>query len=629
MVEAAEVSRRAGQLARSRVQFASAATVATAEGDGLALVLAALGIGGIWVYEQRDFLERAALDELWRRARSEVMPGSLMAARLDVRVAAEAVYEGGPVTGVQGAADAVLAFQDDAASAEALTLLHHVQLGASLDEARLNLAEEIVRLAARAGDRLLGLMGLCWRTVDLFLLGDRRADQSLQELHERAQTAGCEALAFIADVMTAMRLARGGRLADAEEAARAAFERGVAAGDPDAPAYFGAMLAAMRWWQGRGAEVIDQVRSVTASPRLGPNDHVYVAADAILSATLGDVEAAEEALARLTSIGLRALPTESSSWLATQFLVVEAAFQLGNADVAGEVRSLIEPFADLPVLPSLAVVCLGSARRTVGLAWATVGDLDAAVEHLEGAIQADRRLGNRPMAVLTEHALSAVCRARGRPGDHSRAHSLAVRAAESAARMGMALPLPPPWLAGSRPHHSAAVEPVPGGWCVEVDGSRTVIADMIGLAYLAMLVSSPGEDHDVLKLITLTPSGGHPAPDRVLDHQALADYRGRARELSRLMAASDLDPATARRLRWEFVTLTAALHSATDRHGHVRDFPTDHERARTAVRKALVRAVGAIAAADPGLGEHFRASLTTGGTCRYEPAAGWEVRART
>jgi len=625
LLEVAEARRQAGLLADSRAGFAEAAAVAASEEDGATLALASLGVGGIWVYEQRDFLERAALDALWRRARETVRPGSLIAARLDVRVAAEAVYEGGPVEAVLRATEAVLVFGDDAASAEALSLLHHVQLGPSPGRARLDLAEEVVRLAARAGDPLLGLVGLCWRTVDLFHLGDGRAGQSLQELHERAEAAGCEALAFVADVIGAMRLARRGRLTDAEAAASAAFERGVAAGDPDAPAYFGAMLAALRWWQGREAEIVEQVRAAAASPRLGPNDHAYVAADAALSAALGDQEGAEEALARLTGVGLGALP-ESSSWLTTLFLAGEAAFLLGDAEVAHEVRALVEPFADLPVMPSLAVVCLGSARRTLGLASATVGDLDAAVDHLEEAIRADRRLGSRPMAVLTEHALAAVRRARGAAGDAARAEELAGRAAAAAARLGMVLSDPPRWLASAPvTHHRAGLRPVAGGWCVEVDGRTTVVADMVGLGYLAALVGSPGQDQDVLRLVTLAAAGGRQAADPVLDRQALAEYRGRAQELAGQLSSGDLDGGATRRARHELAAITAVLTAATGRHGRVRDFPTHHERARTAVRKALVRAVESIAALEPALGQHLRASVTTGATCRYEPAEGWEV----
>jgi hypothetical protein len=146
------------------------------------------------------------------------------------------------------------------------------------------MAEEIVRLGARANDPFLSLMGLCWRTVDLFLVGDPRAGQSLEELRERSAVESCDALGFIADVLAAMVLARAGRLDDAEAASASALERGTRVGDPDAPAYYGAMLAALRWWQGSGTEVIEVVRSISTSPRLGFNDHVYVAGDAALSA---------------------------------------------------------------------------------------------------------------------------------------------------------------------------------------------------------------------------------------------------------------------------------------------------------------------------------------------------------
>jgi len=628
LVEAAEASRQAGQLARARAAFAEAARVAAAEEDGRALSLAALGIGGIWVYEQRDFLERAALDALWRRARDAAAPGSLVAARLDVRTAAEAVYEGGPVAAVQAAADAVLAFGDDAATAEALSLLHHVRLGPAHASSRLRMAEEIVRRAARAGDPLLGLMGLCWRTVDLFLTGDPRAEQSHQELRERAEAAGCEAIAFVADVVAATLLARRGRLVEAEAAAAAALARGTAAGDPDAAAYFGAMLAALRLWQGRAAEVIELVRAAAASPRLGPNDHVYVAADAVLSAALGDRDAAEEALARLTGIGLAALP-DSSSWLATQFLVAEAAFQLGDAAVAAEVRTLVEPYAHLPVLPSLAVVCLGSVRRTLGLAAATAGDLDGAVGHLEAAIQEDRRLGSRPMAVLTEHVLAAVLDARGGDGDRARAVELAGRAAASAARMAMALPAPPAWLGGTRGAPRAArLRREAGGWWIEVGDRTILLPDLVGMAYVATLVEAPGEDHDVLQLAAWTPGAPRAPADPVLDRQALASYRLRVQELTALLSDPGLGAAQAARARRELGELTAAVRGALERGGRVRGFPTDHERARTAVRKAIMRAVEVIGAAAPELGQHLRTSLTTGAICRYDPAAGWTVTVR-
>jgi hypothetical protein len=84
LVEAAEAHRQAGRLATARAAFAGAAAVAASEEDGAALALAALGVGGVWVYEQRDFLQRAALDALWKRARAAAPDGSLVAARREV-----------------------------------------------------------------------------------------------------------------------------------------------------------------------------------------------------------------------------------------------------------------------------------------------------------------------------------------------------------------------------------------------------------------------------------------------------------------------------------------------------------------------------------------------------------------
>jgi hypothetical protein len=616
-----------GRLAQARDQFADAARAAVSEGDGSALAAAALGVGGLWVYEQRGFLERARLHQLWQQAREVVAPGSIAASRLDVRIASEAVYDGGPVEAVQAAVDALAPVGDDRALAEAYSLLHNVQLGPAFAESRLGVAEEVVRFATRCQDQLLSLMGLCWRTVDLYLLADPRADQSLQELRERAEAAGCEAIAFIAHVMEAMRLGRAGRLAEAEAAGVAACQRGTSAGDPDAPAYLAALLGALRWWQGRGSEILDDVREMGMSPRLGSNDHVYIAADACLSASLGDLDGAEEALARLTRMGLAALP-RSSSWLTTLFLAGEAAFVLGDPATAADVRELVRPYAGLPVMPSLAVVCLGSAQRTLGLAAATCGDLDAAVEHLDHALNVDRQLGSRPMSALTEHALATILTARRSNDDLDRARILEARSAARAARVGVQLPTAPDWLA-HRPvrRHRAALKPLPGGWELTVEGRQTMLSDRVGMRYLATLLSTPGEDHHVLRLMigVALPSPALSNTQDVLDREAVTSYRSRVKDLRALIASSGTDPDGMVEQRHELESIRSVLRAATGQDGRSRGFPTDQERARTAVRKALVRAIASIRTVEPEMGSYLETTMTTGYTCRYEPRGDWVV----
>ncbi len=628
LFDAANAERRSGRISAARALFHEAAEAAAAVGDGPGIVAAVLGSDGIWVCEQRETVARSEARSRWERAAALVAPGSVDAERLAVRRAAEATYEDGPVEAVEAAVERVRELDDDRALAESLSLLHHCQLSPRYAEARLTLAEELLEVATRANDELLTLMGLCWRTVDLFLLGDPRARQSLEELRERAHSQHCEAVIFIVEVLDAMIEARAGHFIEAEAAAGLAAQRGSAVGDPDTPLYAGAMVAALRWWQGRCSEVLDVVREIAVSPRLGHNDHSYVASDAMFSALAGDLDGAEGALARLSSVGLDRLP-DSSTWLTTQFLVAETAYRLGDAATAATVLTLIAPYSSLPVMPSLAVVCLGPAERSLGLAFATTGQVDAAIHHLEGALRADARLGNRPLATLTEHDLATVLRARNHEDDVARADELDRRASERAMRLGMQLPDPPAWLRPHAPSGRASREfslrRVRSDWLLLVGDRTTVLSDHVGFAYIATLVSRPGENCHVLDLVTSGCLRDH-LVDEVADRHALVAYRERGAELLRLLDSEDLDSATAVRYRRELDGIAEAIQSAIGLGGRVRGFPDSGERARTAVRKAIVRAIDRIGMTEAGLAAHLRASVVTGICCRYEPASGWSVR---
>ncbi|MGD0592350.1 MAG: hypothetical protein ABSB54_01560 [Acidimicrobiales bacterium] len=629
-LEVAETFRRGGRLAEARQSFLDAATAADEAGDKQSLVVAALGAGGLWVHEHRDVVERARVEALWEQALDMAVPGSLDEARLLVRTTAEAVYSGEPIEPVVAAMEIVRTFGADQAVAEALSTLHHVLLGPEHAHDRLELAGELIASAARAKDPLLALMGLCWRTVDLFLLGDPRARQSLTEMRERSVAADCAALVFITEVLDAMLLARAGKLEQAEQAAALALERGTSAGDPDAPAYYAAMIAALRWWQGRAAEIVDVVRTISASPRLGLNDHGYVAADGVLSATIGDFDAAEEALARLNGIGLGNLP-HSSSWLTTQLLVSEAAYLLGDAETAIAAAEQLRPYINLPVMPSLAVVCLGSPEYGLGLAAALTGELDDAVAHLQSALRVDRRLGSRPMATLTEHALAEALTARAAAGDEELANDLEQRAQDRAQGMGLVLPerlsSSPSRRrqSSSRSRRHAMIDRVGSGrWRIEVEGRGTLFADRVGMSYLAQLIGQPGQDVDVFVLVA---NGRLPRePDEsILDDEALRQYRQRARELRSLLVRGTASRRQAEQYRAELETLTEGLRALTRLDGRSRSFVGNHERARTAVRKAVVRAIDVIAGTEPSLGEHLVKSISTGASCRYTPDPHWSI----
>src|SRR5262249_39062513 len=135
--------------------------------------------------------------------------------------------------------------------------------------------------------------------------------------------------------------------------------------------------------------------------------------------------------------------------------------------------------------------------------------------------------------------------------------------------------------------------------------------DLVGMRYLARLVATPNQYIPALALIV--DSGTSPAiPDRyaVLDASAMAALRTRLCEPRQ-------QPGRSAEEQEELEALTRDLALASGLGGRSRAFADVPERARTAVRKALKRAIEQIAAANPVIGQHLVGQIETGTICRY------------
>ena len=160
------------------------------------------------------------------------------------------------------------------------------------------------------------------------------------------------------------------------------------------------------------------------------------------------------------------------------------------------------------------------------------------------------------------------------------------------------------------------------GWAISADGRRVVLPDLRGVRHLAVLLERPGEEVSALELC------GAPAVDsgrhELADHQAVAAYRRRLRDLDADLAGAD--PERALRLRLERDSIHEHLAQILGLAGRSRAFATSAERARTAVRKAIKRAIDTITAADADLGAEVNATIITGFSCRHEPDATYPRR---
>ena len=427
---------QAGRLAEARTCFWRVADEAEAAGDAERLTDAALGLGGIWVHEHRSTLDQARVTGMQRRALGLVDPATPMAGRLRTRLAAEHAYLSGDASDVLRELRCARERGDPLAHAEALSLVHHCLLGPRHGRLRLDLAAELVAVSQATGRRLDGLMGLMWRTVDLFLAGDRRAPRALEELREQLAVDRCDALSYVVAALDVMLAMRTGRLAEAEQMAECCCQLGVQVGDADAVAWYGAQLVAIRWLQGRAEDVLPLLGDLLRSTTVAEHSIGFLGAVAALAPMVGDHAMASSALASLRSGGLDSLPA-SSIWLATMLGVCESAHALGDVAAAAEVYDLLVPFADLPVMASLGVACFGSAHRPLGLAAWTQGDLELGVEHLEAAITADLAVGNLPLHAIDRATLADALDERCGPGDVERAEQLRQGAIADARRFGM------------------------------------------------------------------------------------------------------------------------------------------------------------------------------------------------
>jgi hypothetical protein len=271
---------------------------------------------------------------------------------------------------------------------------------------------------------------------------------------------------------------------------------------------------------------------------------------------------------------LEGLPTDSD-WLLVLQCVLEGAIATADREVSASVLALLAPYAGRSVVNAGAVMWHGVTDDTLSRAHALLGDAGAAARHRAAALATYERIG----ATWWRDRLAAAVAAGPTPeGD------LVVHLHEQ-----------------------------PGGlWLVGRQGATFVLPRMRGLTHLHRLLTEP--DRDVPAAALVGPEVVEQSGLELLDDEARRSYRRRLGEL---------DPALDGEERaW----LLEQLGAATGLAGRRRTTGSSDERARVAVRKAIVAALARIAETDPWLGRHLRDRVRTGHECRYESDPDHRVR---
>jgi hypothetical protein len=633
LADGVRAQHEAGDLQASRDSFERAYRLAERAGDAESMALAALGLAGLWVAERRTVTSTVLLEARLQHVLALLDPRSALALRVRTRLAGEADYARGTHAAVLAALDEVRAQQTDAAGAaggdpellaEALRIAHHCLLGPEHVSARRELAVELTKASFRTERHSDLLMGLLWQTADAYCAGDPHAGRLLGELKDHLAQRDHLAVGFVASAIDVMLAIRAGRFADAEALAAVCASRGAAAGDADHAWWSAAQLVTIRWYQGRLTELLPMLDDRVHSPVLSAVDNSAVAALAVAAALSGDRPKAASALAALCGNDLAALP-RSSSWLVTMNGVVEAAYLLEEPDVAARAYELLRPHAHLPMIGSLGITCFGSVQHALGVAALTSRQLDLAIEHLTAAVQHNLALAHWPALVASRQRLAQAHALRGSPGDADAARRELDAATAEAASAGLPVTDYPAASAAQAPAvaaHEVQCQRVGRKWRLTLRGRGVLVEDSIGMVHLAVLIANPRQEIQAADLVAglaglSGTSGEAGAAQRVLDPEAIAEYRGRLKKLD--TEIDELEPDRARQARAERDWLVAQLSSAAGFGGRTRAFPDQPERARVAVGKAIRRALARITEADGVIGEHLRQTVHTGVRCSYWP----------
>lgn len=250
----------------------------------------------------------------------------------------------------------------------------------------------------------------------------------LIEVEAAADELGQPMLRWLAASHMAGLLLFDGRIDEAEKRASEALSDGLAAGEPDAFAFYGAHLTFIRMEQRRLAEVVDLLAQFVASTPQLP------AWAGVLANALCQLDRPDEArtiLADLSADGFNCIPNDHLR-LVAMCNAAEACAHLGTKVQAKQLYDHLARAA--PLTAAAAIFSLGTVRRTLGVLATTLEDYALAEIHLLAAIDDNRR---SPIWASTARLdLAEMYLRRGRPGDSKVVASLVADTLTSVAGLG-------------------------------------------------------------------------------------------------------------------------------------------------------------------------------------------------
>jgi DNA-binding SARP family transcriptional activator len=425
----------AGELDHARQAYGQAAELADKLGDAAALAHAALGYCGNRP-EAAPATTWPVIDLLQRALGAAGDQDSALRAQLMGRLAAALAYADVEHRKPALARDALAMARrvaDKAALGDVLASAHRATgTPDSLHEATA-MAAELGRVADELGDRRLRMLTGGW-LLDHFLdLGDIDAvERELDMLQQLAHTRKERYFTWLLTTFRANHAHLEGRLEDCETLAHDALVHRYRGHDELAAHMFAMQMLFVRSEQGRLDEIVQTVADFAAQYATPIGWRCSLAST---YAQLGRTAHARHELEALVRDDFDAIPRDCF-WLASMATLADVVVTLGDTVRARALYELLMPYADRCVI-TFALLCQGSAARSLGLLATTMSRFNEATQHFEHALRMNARIRAPIWIAHTQHDYARMLLLRNHVGDRHKAVDLLEAALTAAEQLGL------------------------------------------------------------------------------------------------------------------------------------------------------------------------------------------------
>ncbi len=298
---------------------------------------------------------------------------------------------------------------DPRCTGEALAAVLVTDLGPDGLDERMEMAAEMLDIAARTGDLAIAVQARFQLVGALVQLGDRSRldaviDAQGREVHELAEPGYLRHAVWF----QAMAATVDGDVDRAERLADEGLAAASVADDPDGPIVWGGQVGVVRWMQGRVDEFEPLYRDMVAAS----DEPVWTTTLAWLWSRNGMIASARGLLDRLGPAGVATIPRDRH-WLLTMVTAAETAARTGHVEIGEVAERLLLPYSDQHVPIAMGISYWGTVARPLGLLALAAGRRAEGIEHLQRAIDLTARFGAAPWMVeaqldLAEALLDAV-----------------------------------------------------------------------------------------------------------------------------------------------------------------------------------------------------------------------------